>query len=733
MAQPRDYTRQYNFNDFQATNPDDPLPGNQIDAELNTVKLTLDDLNANIAKIQRDDGKLGNAAVHKDAFDQGALAIINSDFTPRGDWVTAREYAVNDAVDFNGSTYVATVAHTSSSAFATDDAADRWILIANAAIAGTAAAVDKFEGDGATTVFTLSYNYQSETAVQVFVNGELLNPVDDYTLSGNQLTMYTAPGAPTVAGNENVIVWGASVVAQAAASTAESHEANASGYADEAEAWASKTNGIVESTDYSSKAWATGGTGVDGGDGSAKDWAVKLFTPVGNTQEYSAKYWATSTNVVSVATNITDVNTVASQIAPSNNVQTLAGISANITTAAGIHSDITTVAGISGDVTTVANDGADIGVVASISADVQTLADVQDGTVTQGGISTLAGIAANITTVANNNTNVSTVATNIQSVNTVATNITAVTAVANDLAEAISEVEVVAADLSEAVSEIETVANNIANVNTVGDNMSHVTAVSGIASAVSGVNAISTAVSNVNSNATNINAVNTNSANINAVAVIATDVATVAGIEADVVQTAANFSGIADFAATYKVSATPPTGIVEGTLWFDTHNDIMKVYDGNAWSAAGSAVNGTAESQNYTVGTASGSYTGSTTVFPATYEQNFVHVWLNGVKLDNSDFVAVNGSTITLNSAATNGDVISIVAFGTFTAANHYTMAASDARYVQADSNLSTFVNAFELPTADGTAGQFMKTDGSGNLSFATVDTETTLKQSFLL
>ena len=116
MAQPRDYTRQYNFKDFQATSPSSPLPGTEVDAELNSVKLTLDDLNANIAKVQRDDGKLGNASVHKDAFDQGALAIINSTFTPRGIWATASSYVVNDAVDFNGATYVATSAHTSSAA-----------------------------------------------------------------------------------------------------------------------------------------------------------------------------------------------------------------------------------------------------------------------------------------------------------------------------------------------------------------------------------------------------------------------------------------------------------------------------------------------------------------------------------------------------------------------------------------------------------------------------------------
>jgi len=35
------------------------------------------------------------------------------------------------------------------------------------------------------------------------------------------------------------------------------------------------------------------------------------------------------------------------------------------------------------------------------------------------------------------------------------------------------------------------------------------------------------------------------------------------------------------------------------------------------------------------------------------------------------------------------------------------------------DSNLTQFVNTFTLPTADGTANQFIKTDGSGNLVFA--------------
>ena len=66
-------------------------------------------------------------------------------------------------------------------------------MIANAAIANTASAVDKFEGDGNTTAFTLSYTYTGNTDALVFVNGALRNPGDDYTLSGTTITFVTAP------------------------------------------------------------------------------------------------------------------------------------------------------------------------------------------------------------------------------------------------------------------------------------------------------------------------------------------------------------------------------------------------------------------------------------------------------------------------------------------------------------------------------------------------------------
>jgi len=43
------------------------------------------------------------------------------------------------------------------------------------------------------------------------------------------------------------------------------------------------------------------------------------------------------------------------------------------------------------------------------------------------------------------------------------------------------------------------------------------------------------------------------------------------------------------------------------------------------------------------------------------------------------------------------------------------------------DANLTGFVTALTLPTSDGTTGQFLKTDGAGNVTFASIPTINTL------
>lgn len=64
----------------------------------------------------------------------------------------------------------------------------------------------------------------------------------------------------------------------------------------EARDWARKTDGIVDATDYSSKAWAIGGTDVTdtAGRGAAKEWAIETSGTV-DTTSYSAKEYAQGT------------------------------------------------------------------------------------------------------------------------------------------------------------------------------------------------------------------------------------------------------------------------------------------------------------------------------------------------------------------------------------------------------------------------------------------------------
>jgi len=688
MAQPRDYTRQYNFDDYQTTAPNDPLPGSQVDAELNAVKLTLDDLNENIGLIQRDDGLLRNQAVHKDAFDAGALALINADsFNPRGDWATTTVYAVNDLVDFNGATYLATVAHTASSAFTTDLAADKWILLANAAIATTAAAVDKYEGDGNTTVFTLQYQYAADTSALVFVNGALRNPGDDYTISGNQITFVTAPSSPAVQGNENVIVWGASVVAQAAKEAAEAAEANASGFADEAEDWANLTTGDVDNSgEYSSKAYAVGGTGVDAGAGSSKDWATKTTGTVGNSGDYSAKHWATTGTVATVSSNIGDINTVAGQISPTNNVGTVAGIAA--------------------DVTAVAADAADIGVVSTNIANVNSLAaisaDVTGVNSIKANVTTVAGIQANVTTTAGISTqiqNVSGISADVTGVNAISGAVSTVSGISADVSAVAADavdIGVVSADIgglntigtvAASISNVNTAATNIANVNLTGANIADVNTVAAeitnnnlqtvaadiqaVVDVANDLNEVTSEIDVVANNIANVNAVGTNIANVNSVA--------------------ANIADVNNFADTYFVGTTAPASPTTGDLWFDSNVGVetMKVYGASGWQNAGSSVNGTSSRNTYTA-------TGGQTVFAATYDAGFVDVYLNGVKLiDGSDFTATNGTSVTLSSGATAGDTVDIVAYGTF------------------NLNATTLDNLSDVSSAAATSGQFLKYNGT--------------------
>jgi hypothetical protein len=117
--------------------------------------------------------------------------------------------------------------------------------------------------------------------------------------------------------------------------------------------------------------------------------------------------------------------------------------------------------------------------------------------------------------------------------------------------------------------------------------------------------------------------------------------------------------------------------LIAGALYFNTTTDIMYVYGGSGWQAAGSSVNGTSNRNTYTA-------TAGQTAFAATYDPGYVDAYLNGVKLiSGTDFTATSGTSVVLSSGAAVGDTVDIVAYGTFVVADTYTKTQADARYVE--------------------------------------------------
>ena len=61
---------------------------------------------------------------------------------------------------------------------------------------------------------------------------------------------------------------------------------------------------------------------------------------------------------------------------------------------------------------------------------------------------------------------------------------------------------------------------------------------------------------------------------------------------------------------------------------------------------------------------------GQTTFATSGYTVGYLDVYLNGVKLDSTDYTATNGSDVVLSVGATVDDVVDVIAFSTFVASD---------------------------------------------------------------
>ena len=76
MADPEGYVPQYDFSGFQATNPTQPLPGHELDVELQNIADAVGQTNAALADIRRSDGKLKNGIVTPESVAPGFIESI---------------------------------------------------------------------------------------------------------------------------------------------------------------------------------------------------------------------------------------------------------------------------------------------------------------------------------------------------------------------------------------------------------------------------------------------------------------------------------------------------------------------------------------------------------------------------------------------------------------------------------------------------------------------------------
>ena len=194
---------------------------------------------------------------------------------------------------------------------------------------------------------------------------------------------------------------------------------------------------------------------------------------------------------------------------------------------------------------------------------------------------------------------------------------------------------------------------------------------------------------------------------------------TLASNSANVTTVANNVTGVNSFAERYRVASSAPTSSLDvGDLYFDTTANELKVYKSSGWAAAGSSVNGTSARFKYTASAGQTTFTGADdNGNTLAYDASFIDCYLNGVKLINGTEITVtSGTSVVLASGATANDILDLVAFGTFNVAA--IAASSITSGTLSDSRLPTTMANKTLTDATITAaygGLTAKGDGSSN------------------
>lgn len=88
-----------------------------LDTELANIASSINALNTNLKKLQRDDGKITDLLIEPFMLSEQSRALISTGGNPRGDWVAITIYSLKDIVQHSGFAYICHTPHTSTGMF----------------------------------------------------------------------------------------------------------------------------------------------------------------------------------------------------------------------------------------------------------------------------------------------------------------------------------------------------------------------------------------------------------------------------------------------------------------------------------------------------------------------------------------------------------------------------------------------------------------------------------------